>query len=97
MPPLILSAIVLVVFLVMWLTRRRRFLPLLLKALHVRIVIFVAVVGGMIALQGQVAAEFEKVGSGVAFTPISGVATQGPFGYVRSARFHRCYCFVKAS
>jgi protein-S-isoprenylcysteine O-methyltransferase Ste14 len=55
-----------------------------MRPLIVRGVIFTTVIGGFVFLMQQVTEEFERVGSGVAFTPIKGIATQGPFEHTRN-------------
>ena len=83
MPPLILAAMVATVLFHAWVSHRRKFLVLSLKPIPLRAAIFAGVVAGFLFLKSQVETEFERVGSGVAFTPVSGIATRGPFIHTR--------------
>ena len=73
---------------------RYRFLPDEISSLTARLTLFVLGISASFAAFQAAAAELHDAGSGVAFTPVAGITTTGPYAYSRNP-LYVLFVFVK--
>lgn len=93
-PPIVLLALLAISALLAKFVDRFRWMPDDLNSLRLRLTLFMALFTFSVKIHLDALDEMHKAGSGLAFTPVAGIATEGPFAYSRNP-FYTLLIFVQ--
>ena len=93
-PPIVILLLAVICALLAKFVDRNRFLPDALSSLKIRASLFALLAAGFIQIHLGALDALHGAGSGLAFTPTAGIATDGPYAYTRNP-FYVLIVFVQ--